>query len=289
MRTDLAGTLLLLLALPPGVATASSDDVTLTRLVEWDNVPVDPALADEAFTVVVNQIGAAIANKPIAPADTLGLNGFDLGLSSTVAFVDAHDVSPTQPSPWSRVDPTGDPAPVLWIPWVHVRKGLPLSLEMGGNLGYLAFTHQAAVGGYLRWGLFEGFMPAPDISIQVGYAGYVGNDELELGVMDLSATVGYALPFGSIVGIHQARFSPYLTLASHRIHAAPRLTDEQQADIGISEVSGFQKNRIYDPAFDHTTIGGGFCLWNSDVQWRIAATWTPGTLVTVTGGLGLSY
>ncbi|MBN1336596.1 MAG: hypothetical protein JXB39_11615 [Deltaproteobacteria bacterium] len=289
MRTDLSGTLALLLVLTPGVAVAASHDVTLSRLGEWSDWPLYPTDVTDAYTVVVNELGLAIANKPVAPAETLGIYGFDLGVSSTVAFISSHDDSAGQPGPWSRVDPAGDPAAVLWIPWVHVRKGLPLSLEVGANAGYLAFTHQTAVGGYGRWGLVEGYAPIPDLAIQVGYAGYVGNDELELGVMDLSATVGYTVPFGSIVGIHQARFSPFLGVGSHRIHAAPRLGAERQASLGVSEVSGFQRSKVYDPAFEHTTVDGGFCIWSSDFQLRLAATWTPGSLVTLTGGLGFAY
>jgi hypothetical protein len=285
-----AGPLLVLLALSPGMAAAASpDDVTLSRLESWGNVPADPALALEAYHTVVNELGIAIANKPVGTAGTLGINGFDVGFSSTIAFVSSHDESLTKPSPWSRVDPTGEPAPVLWIPWVHARKGLPLSLEVGANLGYLAFTHQTALGGFARWGLVEGYAPVPDISIQIGYAGYVGNDEMELGVMDLSGTVGYTLPFGSVVGINHSRFSPYLGVGRNRVHAAPRLSEEQQADIGISKVSGFQGSKAYDPAFEHTTVDAGICIWSRDFELRVAATWTPDTLVTVTGGFGWNY
>ena len=279
----------LLAVLLPGAAAASPDDVMLSNLGVWNDAPVDTATATEAYHVVVNELGMAIANKPVAPGETLGIYGFDVGLSSTVAFISSHDEDSQHPSPWSRVDPTGEPPAVLWIPWLHVRKGLPLSLEVGANTGYLAFTHQTAVGGYARWGLVEGYMPIPDLAIQVGYAGYVGNDELELGVMDLSATLGYTLPFGSIVGINQARFSPFLGVGSNRVHAAPRLTAEQQADLGIAEVSGFKGSKTYDPGFVHTTVDGGFAIWSSDFQLRIAATWTPDVLVSVTGGLGFSY
>ncbi len=268
---------------------AAAEDVVLSNLGSWKGTSVDQAVAADAYSAVVNQLGLSIANKPMAPGETLGVFGFDLGLSSTVAFIDTKEGGSGQPAPWARVHADGEPNAVLWIPWLQARKGLPLSLEVGGNLGYLAFSHQTIFAGYGRWGLWEGYHPIPDLCIQVGYAGYVGNDELELGALDYSATVGYTLPFGTLVGINQAQFSPYLGVGQVIVHAAPRLLEEEQQKIGIGEVSGFKSAAEFSDVYRHLNLAGGFRIVSGDVQLRLAVAFAPQQLTTLNGGLGFVF
>jgi len=267
----------------------AAEDVVLSNLGTWNGSPVDQAVTMDAYELVVNQLGLAIANKPMSPGETLGIFGFDVGLSSTIAFTDTKEGSSGQPSPWARVHETGEPNGVMWIPWLSARKGLPLSLEVGGNLGYIAFSRQTIFSGYGRWGLWEGYHPIPDISIQVGYSGYVGNNELELGALDYSATVGYTLPFGSLVGINQAQFSPYLGVGQVIVHAAPRIDESLQEDLGIGRISGFKKGEGYTDALRHMALSGGFRVLSGDVQLRMAVQFSPGKLAALSGGLGFVY
>jgi len=267
----------------------AAEDVVLSNLGTWNGSPVDQAVTMDAYELVVNQLGLAIANKPMSPGETLGVFGFDVGLSSTVAFTDTKAGSSGQPSPWARVHETGEPNAVMWIPWLSARKGLPLSLEVGGNLGYIAFSRQTIFSGYGRWGLWEGYHPIPDISIQVGYSGYVGNNELELGALDYSATVGYTLPFGSLVGINQAQFSPYLGVGQVIVHAAPRIDESMQEDLGIGRISGFKKGEGYTDALRHMALSGGLRVLSGDVQLRMAVQFSPGKLAALNGGLGFVY
>ncbi len=267
----------------------AAEDVVLSNLATWNGSPVDEAVAADAYGIVVNQLGLAISNKPMAPGETLGVFGFDIGMSSTVAFTDTKDGSQGQPSPWARVHESGEPNAVMWIPWLQARKGLPLSLEVGGNLGYVAFSRQTIFSGYGRWGLWEGYHPIPDFSIQVGYAGYVGNNELELGALDTSATIGYTLPFGSLVGINQAQFSPYIGVGQVIVHAAPRIDEGLQEDLGIGRISGFKNGEGFTDELRHLTLNGGFRVLSGDVQLRMAVQFSPGQLVTLNGGLGFAF
>jgi hypothetical protein len=276
-----------LASLPLGAAQAA-EDIYLSNLASWNGSPVDQMVAQDAYGAVVNQLGLAISNKPMAPGETLGVFGFDLGVSSTVAFIDTKDSSGSV-SPWARVHETGDPMGVMWIPWVHARKGLPLSLEVGGSAGYVAFSHQSIFSGYGRWGLWEGYDPIPDLSIQVGYSGYVGNNELELGALDWGATLGYTLPFGTLVGINQAQFSPYIGVSRVIIHAAPRLDEGLQETLGIGRISGFSGADGFDESLRHVALNGGFRVLSGSVQLRMAVQFTPGMLTSVNGGLGFVY
>ena len=285
----LASPLLLGLVACLAAPARAAEDVRISALGSWDGSNVDPEVAYEAYATVVNELGLAIANKPMAPGETLGVYGFDVGLSSTIAFTDTKEGADGSPAPWARVHETGEPKAVAWIPWLQVRKGLPLSLELGANVGYLAFSRQTVFAGYGRWGLWEGYRPIPDLCVQVGYAGYLGNDELELGALDASATLGYTLPFGTLVGINQAQFSPYLGLGTVVVHAAPRISEEEQETLGVHKVSGFKKSDAFDEEYRHFNLGGGFRVVSGDIQLRMAVAWAPGQLTTLSGGLGFVY
>jgi len=281
---------LLVAFLAPAVSASSwPDDIVLSNLGTWDGNPVEQAVAKDAYNTVVREMGVAISNKPMAPGETLGIYGFDVGVGSSVAFIHSRDESSTTPSAWSRVDENQDAPDVIWVPWIQARKGLPLSIEIGGSVGYIAFSRETTFGGFARWGLIEGYFPIPDLAIQVGYSGYVGNQELELGTLDTTATLGYTLPFGTINGINQAQFSPYIGGGILRIHATPRLSDADQAEIGIGPVSGFSSSELYDPSFRRFALDGGFRIVNGSFQLRISATYVPGVEAMMNAGMGFTY
>ena len=75
--TILRGLSLLALALPATAHAAWPDDVSLSALGTVQGQPVaDTAASRAAYETVVRELGTAIANQPMAPAETLGLSGF---------------------------------------------------------------------------------------------------------------------------------------------------------------------------------------------------------------------
>ena len=88
--------LTLLAALAPTAAQAAwPDDVSLSALATTNGQPVtNPAASRQAYETVVRELGTAIANKPMAPANTLGLSGFDVAGVAAEETTDAgsHDL-----------------------------------------------------------------------------------------------------------------------------------------------------------------------------------------------------
>lgn len=292
----------LLLTLPATALAGGLDDVQLSSLGEWDGVAVtDTGLTADAYQAVVRQLGAAIANKPMLPAETLGASGMDASLSNSASFIHAYHKG--EPTSWQRMHEDGDPTRVMWIPSLQVRKGLPLSLEAGASLGYIAFSRQTAFGGYGRWALIEGYRSfAPDLAVQVGYTGYVGNDELELGVLDMSTTISYTIPFGLLEGINQGAVTPYINLGLLKMRAEPRLSDADQAALGVSPVSGFKSSDNYAEGFSPFQGALGVQIRSTDVVARTGVTWVPGAnaedartkgeppgLLTLSFSVGMEY
>jgi len=243
----------------------------------------------EAYRTVIRQLGAAIANKPLAATRTLGVNGFDAQLTQTWAFVSAANDDYFTPSPWERVHEDEDPSRVMWLPGVQLRKGLPLSLEAGMSWSWIGFSRQTAIGGFGRWSVLEGWEKAPDISFQLGYTGYIGNDELDMGVLDASMSIGYTFPFGYLKGINQASISPFIGCGTLKINAIPRMTAEEQAVLGIGPVSGFSSKDHFTKGFNLVTPHLGFRIKSGDFTLATTGTITPKALPTISMAAGLSY
>lgn len=249
------------------------DDVRLSQLSTYEGENFTNVAANrDAYEQVVRELAAVVANKANAPAATSGIAGFDVALTSTVGFIDANGDDQSDAAPWERTHAEADPTHVAWVPGISVRKGLPMSLEVGTNLGYVAFSRQTTFGAYGRWGLVEGYRQFPDFTVQVGYAGYLGNDELELGVMDTSFTLGYDLPFGQGQKYKDSSFSPWVSAGFLRINAAPLLSDDQQQDLGVRAVSAFRGKDAYVDGFAPATISAGARLRSGDVQMLLSQT-----------------
>ena len=273
---------------------ALADDVSLLAMDDFDDEATETYGSDDyvvaGYQEMVTELGATIANKPMAPGETLGISGFNIGLSTTFSFIRTGTLDGTNPAGWDLAAADEEPSTYLYIPWVTVRKGLPLSLEVGANAGWIGTTHTGVFGAWGRWGIVEGYRQLPDLSVQVGYAGYVGNDELELGVMDMSATLGYTLPFGVTKGIHQASFAPYLSIGQTRIHAAPRVDLSRTGlEDRVTEVSGFKNGEGFDKSFAPLQVGGGFRIVSGEFTLTIASTYAPSVVPTLSMGFGFTY
>jgi hypothetical protein len=269
------------------------DDVRLSQLASFEGENFTNVKANRAaYEQVVRELAAVVANKASGPAATSGLAGFDVALTSTVGFIDANGDARNGggTAPWERTHADADPTHVAWVPGISVRKGLPMSLEVGTNLGYVAFSRQTTFGAYGRWGLVEGYRQFPDFTVQVGYAGYLGNDELELGVMDTSFSLGYDLPFGRGRTYKASSFSPWLSAGFLRVNAAPLLGQDQQQSLGVRPVSAFRGKDAYTDGFAPATIAAGVRLRSGDVQMLLSQTVvTTKDRPTATLNVGIGY
>lgn len=268
------------------------DDITVTQLGTFDGEEVtDTSITSAAYAEVVRTMGVAIANKALLPAETLGVSGFDVSLTNNATFIRAFDAD--DPTAWQRVSTDNDPTRIIWVPTLGVRKGLPLSLEVGGNVGYVAFSRQTIMGGYGRWALIEGYRSfAPDLAVQVGYTRYVGNDELQMGVMDASVTLGYTLGISQLAGINHGTFSPYLGVGMNKINANLRLSDFEQESLGVHDLPCYTNSEgteLCDEGYTALALSLGFQVQSNDLYARLGGAWTPGTLPTTSFALGVAY
>ncbi len=176
--------LVVLFAAP--AAAAGFDDIDVDRLNA-----IEPARRQARFNQVVRELVMAATPAPNHAVAALGLYELEAGIETRLAFIHTGAAAGEATSAWQDLVEDGDPAPVYFSPGLVLRKGLPYGFEVGGRANWILMTRQFVISGYGRAVPFGGWSKVPDVSIQWGYTGYVGNAQLQLGVFDLDVTIGY--------------------------------------------------------------------------------------------------
>ena len=224
--------LIFALGLVGAPAWALDYDPTLSRLC----VLVDPASpapcsttprADQgAFAELTQAYGLAMAPRLLAPAETLGVNGFAFafqfgltGVDDTATFWD-RGIRANEGSPASPERPGS-----LQTVHLDLRKGLPYSIELGAHLTHLFNSELFGFGGSLKIALTEGIEAIPvDVALRVGASRVVGSSELgmTLGNIDLIAS--------HRVGLLTLSLTPYVAYSPLLVFASSGIVDSSPGD-----------------------------------------------------------
>lgn len=245
-----------------GSAEAAMNDLRIDQLEA-----IEGSERQATFDWVVRELAVTLAAPPTHSVASLGMFEFEISTDHRLTFV--HDATGAGSSPWSALTEDGEASAVQYIPRVVVRKGLPYSFEVGGNVGWLAGSRQFVVGGYGRWAVLDGWTKVPDAAIQLSYDAYVGNDQLDLGVFQMALSVGYTFETRSALSATGSQFSPFVGYAFLMAHAQPVLEVE-----GVGPVTAWAKDAAagVDPReFRFHRFFGGMQIRTGQVQFRIAA------------------
>jgi hypothetical protein len=286
-------TLLSVLTLLAADAQAAwPDDVDLLGMTEHAGQPVvDPSVITEDYAQLIRELGMAVGTRSVMAAHTLGVEGFEVTLDTTMAFIstrgDADD-----PSPWQRAHVAEDPSSLVWQPGISVRKGLPFSIELGMSGRWMGQTRQGVVSGFVRAALSEGYKPWPDLNVHLGYTGYIGNDQLKLGVFDIGATLGTRAAVGPIRGVRNAAISPFVDVTLMVINSTPTIDAATYADIGAITYGNRGGDTAVTPnqkAIALPQFNGGFQFDVGRVTWRLSGGYGLRASAWAGTSLGLRY
>lgn len=275
--------IVLVSALWSPVAVAGPNDVTLSGLAEHAGLPVTEDTSDD-YLAVVRGLGTLVANPAANPAATLGSAGSSISFSGAFGFTDL-GADRSVPTPFARATVDELTGPFWLQPGLTARKGFPFSFEAGLTATWFGGSRQGSFGGFARLGLIEGSQPWPDLSVHAGYAGFVGNDELELGTSDYGVTLGTQLPFGVIEGINNATWSPWFDYSLLQIRAFPVLPDDVAAQVGAVQVGG----KSDTAALIAHRLTAGFQINNGTVTLRLFGHWSPKATAGFTLAMGFEY
>ena len=174
MKRTLAATGLLLAS---GTVLASGFDINALQ-----------NLNQQQFHDLAQDLGAAFSYKPMAPADTLGPLGFDIGAAITATSL-ANTASLQQAVGNSSVYST------LPQPSIRAIKGLPFNVDIGAFYTRVPISNINLYGGEIKWALLPGDLVLPAVALRGTVTRLNGVSQLgfESFSADISVSKGFAL------------------------------------------------------------------------------------------------
>ena len=145
------------------------------------------ALDQGQFRDLSKNLTAATHYKGIAPAEPLGVLGFDVGLSISATELN-NDV-------FDLADGTDFDLSSLPLPRLSLQKGLPAGIDIGASFTAAPGTDIKVLGAEIRYAIMKGSVALPAISIRASYSTVQGEDELEIDstAAELSISKGFAI------------------------------------------------------------------------------------------------
>ncbi|MCM0081224.1 hypothetical protein L4X63_06450 [Geomonas sp. Red32] len=140
-------------------------------------------LTQGEFKSLSKEAGGAISYKNVAPAEPLGLTGFDAGVE-----VSAIDIKTGSNSYWDRAF-NGDAPSYLFIPKIRARKGLPFGIDVGASYAYVPDSNIKLYGAELSKAILEGSAITPALGIRATYTKLAGVKDLDLQTAGIDASI----------------------------------------------------------------------------------------------------
>lgn len=160
---------LLVLATAPAYATSKLDQLQ--------------NLSQTEFNLLAKDFTAAASYKAVAPAEPLGITGFDIGAELTVTHLENSDL-------WKKA---GVDSSSLPLPKLHIHKGLPFGFDLGASVVAVPGSNIKLIGAEGRYAILEGGIAEPALSVRVAGTSLSGVDQLDLSTksIELTASKGF--------------------------------------------------------------------------------------------------
>jgi hypothetical protein len=165
---------------------------------------IDDLLQPE-FKSLSKDLGGALAYRSITPAEPLGVTGFDIGLSVSATRLEHVDL-------WNTATAADDFSSTLYVPRLHVIKGLPFGIDVGAFYTSVPSTNIQLWGGEIKYAILEGSAATPALAARGSFTKLEGVDQLEFSTMGLDLSVSKGL----------AIFTPYAGIGVQRVNSEPQ-------------------------------------------------------------------
>lgn len=167
--------------------------LTLTAFAA-DDIDQINLLTQAEFRDLSTDLSAAVSYKAVVPIEGLGVTGFDLGVEVTATKL-AHS------NAWDAASSGGAPS-TIYIPKVHLHKGLPAGFDLGAFYATASDSNISVWGAELRYALIAGGVATPAVGLRGTYSRLSGVNQLSLNTkgLELGVSKGFAFltPYAGI-------------------------------------------------------------------------------------------
>jgi hypothetical protein len=152
----------------------------------------------------------------LAPAEPLGITGFDIGGEVTLADIDQNKDF------WKQVmNPGETPPSILPLAKVHAQKGLPFGFDVGVVYSQVPSSNISLIGGEVKWAFLRGNLLMPALAIRGSYTSLLGVSHLDMSTygVDLSISKGFTFvtPYAGIGEVWIRSKTDVATLSTENI------------------------------------------------------------------------
>ncbi|MEW6314078.1 MAG: hypothetical protein AB1513_08585 [Pseudomonadota bacterium] len=151
-----------------------------------NNISTLQNLAQSEFRALSEDLGAALSYKPVTPAASLGVTGFDLGIGFSATSLKSS-------ASWGKA--TGSSLSTLPLPKIHLQKGLPAGFDIGGFFSAVPGTDIKLYGAELRYAILSGGVTEPAVGVRGAFTRLSGVSQLSFDTqsLDVSVSKGFAM------------------------------------------------------------------------------------------------
>lgn len=172
----------------PSLRTLAALALTAASAAQAADINAIGTLNQTQFRALSEDLGAAVAYKPMVPAEGLGILGFDVGVSAHATSVENRAVLSSA---------AGGASVPSNLPMVSVRavKGLPFDMDIGVAYGAVASSNIHTFGGEFRWAFIGGNTLLPAVALRGTINRLSGVDNLKVNTssLDVSISKGFAM------------------------------------------------------------------------------------------------
>jgi hypothetical protein len=143
---------------------------------DLDNVR---SLSQAEFGQLAKDFTAAGSYKSVSPAEPLGITGFDIGVELTSTKMEHGDI-------WKKA---GGDNSTVYLPKVHVHKGLPFGVDIGASLSGVPGSDIKLGGAEIKYAFLEGGVATPAVAVRAAVTRLFGVDELDMNTRSVELLV----------------------------------------------------------------------------------------------------
>ncbi len=183
---------------------ANKLDLTIGRFIECE-YPSQCRADIATYERFMAEYAFGLSPKLMAPASTLGYSGFYMGLEGSLT--PTPNGGDTDDRRWyDGVGPADESPGVMFVPSVHIRKGLPWSMELGGTINYLSESELVGLGADVKWSIFEGYRHGfrgvlPDVAARGSVVRVLGQSDIDMTIIGVDASISYPFGIGGMLSL----------------------------------------------------------------------------------------